>query len=83
MKDCKMHKLCPPDVDTTVVEINLGLNSYKNLNKLKDIHKLNQLIEYYNIKRHNEPDNDKWITNIFKTSRQLKKLINEHEFTFG
>ena len=79
LEDVKTHKLCPPDVDTTVAEINLGLISYNDLNKLKEINQLNQYIEYFNIKRHLEPDNDEWVTKIFKMSRKLKHLISEHE----
>ena len=54
-------------IDTTIVEINLGLNSYKNLNKLKQIRKLNDRIEFYNIKLQLEPENDyKWEMEIYK-----------------
>ena len=59
LQECKKLKVASEHLDTTVVEINLGLNSYMNIDELKEIRQLNNLIEYYNIKNKIKKDK-KW-----------------------
>ena len=50
LKECRDHGLCSKNIDTTVVEINIGLNQYEDIELLKQIQELCDSIEYQNIK---------------------------------
>jgi hypothetical protein len=61
----------------------LGLNSYNHLEELKQINNINKKIEYYNIKRHQEPDNLEWCQKISENSLRLKRAVERHEKIYG
>ena len=81
----KRMKLCSQNLDTTIVEINLGLSDNESFNILQQIDELNQQIEVLNIKRNKDhPDqNPKWVKKINKVQAKLGKLIKSYHENHG
>jgi hypothetical protein len=55
IRDAKKAKLCPEDLDESIVDISFGLRNFDVLNDLVEIEKMNKEMEKLNIKYYRNP----------------------------